>query len=347
MTGIFYFSATGNSLFIAEKLQCKLRCDLKYIPSYAGDGAEYDKIIIVSPIYSFGLPTFVYDLLPRLNKKSELIIVLNYGGMKGGADYLAYEYAKKCGLNIKSVYALKMTENFTLTFTVPAFYINSALKKAEGRTQEVALAILRKEYMIPKKQKTREKQYIKNKADWHIIGERFSVTKDCVNCGKCVNICPVGNIAVKNGKIIFGNKCAACLACYHRCPQKAIVYLNRKKRDRYINPYIKEKDIGKNFSIMERIQSMGLSFYGEIKNVIYLPDGLKRFVIIKSDKGFYTYVYEVFIPADEDDYYDLSPGRWEDKTPYKSVLASLEDAENEIRKLLSADNFNEYSPDEN
>ena len=39
---------------------------------------------------------------------------------------------------------------------------------------------------------------------------------------------------------------AKVLGCYHRCPNKAIVYLNKKKKDRYINPNIDENLIGKN-----------------------------------------------------------------------------------------------------
>lgn len=83
---------------------------------------------MVTPIYSFGMPTFVYDIIPRLNKATELIIIQNYGGMVGGADYYIYQYAKENELNIKAVYTIKMPENFTLTFTVPKFYVNRTLK---------------------------------------------------------------------------------------------------------------------------------------------------------------------------------------------------------------------------
>ncbi len=64
------------------------------------------------------MPTFVYDIIPRLNKTKELIVIQNYGGMVGGADYFMYQYSSKHGLNIKAVYVLKMPENFTLTFTL-------------------------------------------------------------------------------------------------------------------------------------------------------------------------------------------------------------------------------------
>lgn len=246
MNGILYFSSTGNSLWIAEKVKEKFGGNIIYIPKYKGDGSEFDKIILVTPIYSFGMPTFVYDLLPKLNKNKPLIIIQNYGGMVGAADYLIYNYAKKCNLDIKSVYVLKMPENFTLSFTVPKFYLNHSLKKSHGRIEKILAQIEKEEYRVPKKRKTKEETYLKNKSNWHIIGERFSCNENCTNCGKCVSVCPAGNISIKDGHVVFGNKCVACLGCYHRCPNKAISYLNKKKKFRYTNPNINESDIGKN-----------------------------------------------------------------------------------------------------
>ncbi|MBS6464449.1 MAG: EFR1 family ferrodoxin [Firmicutes bacterium] len=245
MIGILYFSSTGNSLYIAQKIQKRLGGQIKYIPSYEGNGGEFEKILVVTPIYSYGLPTFVYDLLPRLDRRKEIIIIQNYGGIIGGANYLAYQYCAKNGLNLKAVYVVKMPENYTLTFTVPQFYIKSTLKKAEMRIEKIIDKIENEQYELPQKHKTREKRYLINKSNWHIIGERFVVNEKCVKCRKCINVCPAGNIALVDGKIVFEHNCVACLGCYHRCPQKAITYLGKKKKDRYINPNIKQDDLGK------------------------------------------------------------------------------------------------------
>lgn len=246
MLGILYFSSTGNSLFIAKKVKERFGGNIIYIPTYQGNGSEFEKIILVTPIHSYGMPAFVYDLIPKLDKTKELIIIQNYGGMIGGANYLTYQYAKNNGLNIKSVYTMKMPESFTLYIQVPKFYLNSALKKSNGRIEKILNMIENENWIVPKKCKTREAKYLKNKSNWHLIGERFSCTENCVKCGKCVQICPVHNISLKDGKIEFGNKCIACLGCYHRCPKKAITYLNKKKKFRYTNPQIDEQEIGKN-----------------------------------------------------------------------------------------------------
>ena len=245
MTGIFYFSATGNSLEGAQRLRSVLDGCIRYIPTYEGNGQEYDRIVIVSPIYSFGLPVHVYDFIPRLTKERPVWIVLNYGGMTGGAEVFTYRYAKKNDLNIQGVFKVKMPENYTLTFSAPAFYTKATLKAAPKAIDQIADQIQSALPHIPRNRRTKEDLYLKNKPTWHLIVNDFSVSSECVSCGKCVELCPAQNISLQNGKITFADGCVLCLGCYHRCPKKAIRYKNSNKQDRYINPNVREADIGK------------------------------------------------------------------------------------------------------
>lgn len=244
MNGILYFSSTGNSLYVAQLVQKQLSGELRYIPGYQGDGSKYEKIIIVSPVYSYGLPVHVFNLLPSLRGR-DVYMILTYGGMLAGADRLAYEYACENGLNVKGVYTVKMAENFTLTFSTPEFYNKLMLRAAPGKIEKVIASIGRDEELIPKEKKTKRQEHETNKANWHLIAKDFSVTEDCIRCGKCVKLCPICNISLKEGEICFGDSCVACLGCYHRCPQKAIRYKDRKKLDRYFHPDVREADLGK------------------------------------------------------------------------------------------------------
>lgn len=245
MVGTLYFSATGNSLYLAEQIQKNNPGEIRYIPAYEGDGSEYEKLILVSPIYSWGLPVHVYDLIPRLTKERPIYLVLNYGGMSGGAAYFAYIYAKEHGITLRGVYLMKMPENYTLAFTVPGFYRDKVLRAAPKNIAKIAMAIAQNETAIPKVQKLKTEAYLKNKSNWHLIARDFSVTADCTRCGKCVSLCPVKNISLTDGRVQFGDGCVACLGCYHRCPQKAIQYQNKAKKYRYVNPFIEENRIGK------------------------------------------------------------------------------------------------------
>lgn len=245
MNGILYFSSTGNSLYIAQKIQQSLGGNIFYIPHYKGDGTEFNRIIIVSPIYSFGLPVHVFNMLSKLNTSVPIDIVLNYGGMIGGADYLTYKHGTEFGLNINSVHTVKMPENYTLSFTVPRFYMNSTLKSAPKRIGKIIASLQRGEQKIPQKCKTKEELHFRNKSNWYKIGQGFHVTDACIKCEKCISVCPANNITLSKDGICFGDKCIACLGCYHRCPKKAIQYKHKKKTFRYINPNINENDIGK------------------------------------------------------------------------------------------------------
>lgn len=55
-------------------------------------------------------------------------------------------------------------------------------------------------------------------------GRYFKVDySKCVHCKKCVNGCPMGNITIKDGKLVFANRCSLCMYCSFSCPRKAIV----------------------------------------------------------------------------------------------------------------------------
>lgn len=132
MNGIFYFSGTGNSLWLAKQIKEKLGGEIRYIPEWNGDISTYDKLIIVCPVYSFGLPIPVYDFMKSVRTDAPLWIVLNYGGAAGSAAKFAYNHARSCGFDIKQVYTMKMPENFTAVFSTPLIkpYNKGLLKKA-------------------------------------------------------------------------------------------------------------------------------------------------------------------------------------------------------------------------
>lgn len=247
MNGIFYFSGTGNSLWLAKQVKASLGGEIRYIPRFEGDITGYNKLIIVCPVYSFGLPLPVFEFMKNLKTDAPLWIVMNYGGAAGSAKKFAYNHAKSCGLNIKQVYTMKMPENFTAAFSTPliAPYNNGLLKKAPKAIEKIIMSIKREEEKIlPPDDPKKHKLYYENKSNWGKLGERFSASESCNLCGKCVKACPAGNISIANGKVCFGNKCVACQACYHRCPNKAVLYLKKPNKMPYFNPNVPEEEIG-------------------------------------------------------------------------------------------------------
>lgn len=44
----------------------------------------------------------------------------------------------------------------------------------------------------------------------------------CVGCGACEELCPEGNIAIRDGKAVIGDDCQSCQRCVGFCPAGAI-----------------------------------------------------------------------------------------------------------------------------
>lgn len=247
MNGIFYFSGTGNSLWLAKQIKAELGGEIRYIPKWNGDISAYDKLIIVCPVYSFGLPLPVFEFMTTLKTDAPLWIVMNYGGAAGSAAKFAYHHAKKCGLCIKRVYTMKMPENFTAVFSTPLLkpYNDGLLKKAPKAIEKIITSIKNEEEkVLPAEKSDKHKLYNENKSNWGKMGERFSASEACTLCGKCLKECPAENISIKDGRISFGSNCVVCQACYHRCPSQAVLYQGKPNKMPYFNPNVPEHEMG-------------------------------------------------------------------------------------------------------
>ena len=245
MTEVFYFSSTGNSLYAAKRIAEAFSGGLSYIPKYGGEPVAADRVVIVSPEYAMGLPIPTVDFLKRLRTDAPVYIVLTYGGAVMGADRAAYDEAGDAGLDVKAVFTLKMVENFTVFFTVPKGYIKRTMKKAPARLDRIIEQIRANAEFEPKRAKGGRRDSEKMRESWRKMGGKLWASDACVKCGKCVSLCPVGNIEMADDRAVFLDRCVACLGCYHRCPKKAIKFAKHKKSFRYFCPLADESELGK------------------------------------------------------------------------------------------------------
>ena len=52
----------------------------------------------------------------------------------------------------------------------------------------------------------------------------FTASSACIGCGQCAKRCPMNNVALKDGKPVWGKVCTHCMACICYCPVSAIEY---------------------------------------------------------------------------------------------------------------------------
>ena len=79
-------------------------------------------------------------------------------------------------------------------------------------------------------------------------------------------------------------------------------------------------------------------FDDEVVRVIYSKDKAMRYIVLKSDKGFFSYRLEKIYQLDEEEWsyrcsFDLTPAFWQDvDNGSKSIFSTLEDALNELKQ---------------
>ncbi|GHU33921.1 iron-sulfur protein [Spirochaetia bacterium] len=252
---IFFFSGTGNSFDIALRLAEQIKntdvlniASVKSVPPLE----NYKRIGVIFPVYGFTMPNIVLKFISKIPQNNNVYYfsIATLGAFALGAMYRTYEAFKKAGIELKYITNIYMPENYILFSKVPSDKIIWAhLKNSVKRIKEISDDILN--YKKKKATKTILYNMVKNisleeSKKWPLTAKKFIVNKECVKCKKCIRICPVENIKMVNGQIIFDEHCECCLACIHSCSKEAINYeMSTVGKKRYINPNINIEEIKK------------------------------------------------------------------------------------------------------
>ena len=249
---ILYFSATGNSEYVAQRIAAETGdiavsitdCYKKQIFSF---DEKYKKIGIVSPTYSWGLPVIVTEFLQRLDlshKPDYLFFIATYGTTPGQTGRFADNILAPKGLSLSAKFSVKMPDTWTPIFDL------SNKEKVRRINDNAELEI---DYIIKQIKNFTVGDFMKNKLPYPLakIGynieydsmrktKHFSVDDTCIGCGLCAKKCPVQAIEMQNKRPVWSKeKCVMCLGCLHRCPKFAIQYgKNTKRHGQYTNPNV-------------------------------------------------------------------------------------------------------------
>lgn len=223
---VFYFTGTGNSLYIAKQIED----DPISIPQIIDkEKQEYsaDSIGIVAPVYGHEVPDMVKEFLKKAVFHTDYFyMILTYGNRHGGAAELAKKLCEECGVSVNYINVIMMVDNW-----LPSFDMNE--QKKLDKHVEANLAIILEDLKnrrnkiaeVTDTDRAAHQQFLERmgkmpeEAWQHLI----KITDACTGCGICEKVCPSSSIRLENGKAVHipGN-CQTCLACAHACPQKAI-----------------------------------------------------------------------------------------------------------------------------
>ncbi len=255
-TTLYYFSATGNTLYLARRLADELGdTELISITKAMKEdelNPNTENVGIVFPVYCFGTPNIIKHFITKLKvpESSYFFATVSFGGFLGPALKILRKECQKAGLNLQAGLSVQMPGNAIVAYDrfsekkviklaqmfdkkIPKI---SGFIKSKNRNNMDTLQPLLHPIMYPL-----HRRFMNG---FPTEDDKYFTTDACKLCGNCIKVCPVDNITIENKKIVWGNKCEQCMACIQWCPSEAIQFSNKTaNRKRYHHPKISMKDI--------------------------------------------------------------------------------------------------------
>lgn len=240
---IFYFSGCGNSKHVAETLATGLNDTLIFIPEAARENqydytlAEGERLGFVFPIYAWGPPKLVLNFVKKLNitvgsgSLPYIYFACTCGDECGLAENIFRKVMDNKGWLLSACFSVQMPETY---IGMPGFKLDT---DENAKRKIVAADAALKDLASRLQNNESFSKMTKGGAAWlksRMVNPGFSrlATSDkpyrstdaCIHCGKCVEVCPLKNVTLEEGRPKWNGNCTICMACYHHCPVNAIQY---------------------------------------------------------------------------------------------------------------------------
>jgi ferredoxin len=254
MTKIYYFSATGNSLWSARKISQGLSdtCELINIGVEAQKSeivVEADAAIFVFPSYAFGLPLIVRSFAKRAVFKTPYVAAfVTYGSAPLGTLGELKGILKKKGIAKMFFYKIPAVENYLAMFGTP----KTETIKSRTLLQEKATKYAIRSVIEQRENTVSTFRPFSAFVSWlfslgaKIFYKMYRISGNCNGCAVCEKVCPVSAIVMKDGVPQFTSKCEHCQACVNLCPLRVIQFGRVKFGTQgYCHPEIKIEDLNR------------------------------------------------------------------------------------------------------
>lgn len=229
---VFYFTGTGNCLYVARQLADE-NTELLSIPQMMRQKRfrfSADEIGIVYPVYGHMPPNMVRSFIRQAQLQADYrFAVLTYGNRKCNAVEIWDDISRKAGMPFDYVSTLIMVDNW-----LPNFDMNDQIRIDKHIPENLQRIRNDLEARVCRHEPVSEEERLQHEGFMQRSGldaekgfllrseECFVVTADCIGCSACVALCPRGNYEMTSDGVRMQGDCEFCFACIQNCPQKAI-----------------------------------------------------------------------------------------------------------------------------
>lgn len=241
---IFYFSGTGNSQLAAKQIAAETGDKLVSINQCLkkGDKKTFHSerpLVFVAPTYAWQMPKVVERWICETGFEGNphAYFILTCGGSVGNAAAYARKLCAQKKLQFCGLALVAMPNNYVALSNPPdKAECATIVEKAKERLTQLALQIQKgapfPEASISIKDRINSGPVNGLFYKFFIRDKGFTVSGDCISCGKCVQRCPLNNISIAKGKPVWNGNCTHCMACIGGCPVEAIAYKSTSNGNR-------------------------------------------------------------------------------------------------------------------
>lgn len=225
---------------MAETIATQMNDKMAFIPEADREGrydyslAEGERLGFVFPVYAWAPPKLVLDFINKLRlatKPEYLFFACTCGDECGQTEKTFRKAVEQKGWELSACFSMKMPETY---IGMPGFKLDT---EANARKKIEAAEVTMGRNIPRLRNRERFSDMIVGKAAWlksRLVNPGFNKfatddrkyrsTDKCIGCGKCVNVCPLQNITLEDGRPKWNGHCTMCMGCYHHCPVNAIQY---------------------------------------------------------------------------------------------------------------------------
>jgi ferredoxin len=255
-TTIYYYSGTGNSLWVARTLAEHLdNAQTRSIVNVDGEiPEEFPACVgLVFPVYMWGVPGRILRFLEAasaLLHPEYLFAVAVNGGQVANTLVQLRKVLTGQGKTLAAGWEVTMPSNYIPWGGTEPQEQQRRFEAAQQKVQTIAGLIGQQERRPVESGPLWQRLiysglvYPMSSPHIHEMDKKFWVDEKCNHCKICEKICPAGNITLQDGKPVWNQRCEQCFACLQWCPQEAIQYGKKTPQyERYHHPAITLKDM--------------------------------------------------------------------------------------------------------